>query len=83
MIVCILASVIRHANCTFVRRTILSSAVCLAVPYIPTLSHKRHDCRGGGGNEHKTWFFISSTSSVKYALFLPYFNETNPLDGFS
>ena len=29
------------------------------------------------------WVSIFSVSSVKYTLFLPYFNETNPLDGFS
>jgi len=27
------------------RRIILSCAACLALPYFPTLSHKRHDFR--------------------------------------
>jgi hypothetical protein len=31
------------------RRVILSSIACLALPYISTFSHKRHDFRGGGG----------------------------------
>ena len=37
------ALVIEGANC--IRRIILSSVVCRALPHIPTLSHKEHDFR--------------------------------------
>jgi hypothetical protein len=37
------AFVIQHAM--RMRRTILSSAACLVLPYFPTLSHKRQDFR--------------------------------------
>ena len=36
-----LALVIRHAMC--MRRIILSHMACLALPYFPTLPHKRYD----------------------------------------
>ena len=41
--VCILALVIQHAMC--MRRTILSSMICLAPPYFIMLPHKRYDFR--------------------------------------
>ena len=35
------------------------SVTCLAIPYFPTLSHHRHDFRGGGGTiEHKMCMLI-------------------------
>jgi hypothetical protein len=39
------ALVIQQANSM---RRIMSSVVCLALPYFTTLSHKRYDFRGGG-----------------------------------
>ena len=38
------------------RRIILSSVVCPAVPYFTTLSRKRQDFRGVGNDEHKMCF---------------------------
>ena len=43
--VCILDLVIQHAKRM---RRIMSSAACPPLQYFPTLSHKRHDFRGGG-----------------------------------
>jgi len=49
---------ITYSECVFVdlviqhakrMRRVLSSVSCPAVKYFPTLSHKRHDLRGGGG----------------------------------
>jgi hypothetical protein len=51
--------IITYSECAFVvfaiqhakrmRRIILSSAACPAVPYLSTISYKRHDFRGVGG----------------------------------
>jgi hypothetical protein len=61
---CNIAVVIGHAK--WMRRIMLSSLVCLAVPYFPTLSHKRYDLRGGGWNfiGHKMYVLIFSTAFV-------------------
>jgi len=45
-----LALVTKHSK--RMRRIILSSVACLALPYFPTLSHIRNDFRGGGVIEH-------------------------------
>jgi len=55
-----IASVIQHAK--FMRRIILSSVACLALQYFSTLSHERHDFRGGGIFEHKMNAFIFPTT---------------------
>ena len=51
-------------NAMRIRRIILSSVVCLALPYFSTLSHKRHDFRGGKVTEHKLLVFIFSENFV-------------------
>ena len=54
---------IQHA--TRMYRIKLSSVACLVVQYFSTLSHKRHDFRGGGGNlKYKMCVLIFSTIFV-------------------
>jgi hypothetical protein len=57
------ALVIQHAK--RMRRFILPSVACLAVPYFSTLSHKRHDFRKKKVTEHKICVLISSTSFTR------------------
>jgi hypothetical protein len=44
------------------RRIILPSVACPAVQYFTTLSHKRQDVAGVGGDEHKMCVLILSTA---------------------
>jgi hypothetical protein len=54
---------IQHA--TRMRHIVTSFVDRLGLPHFSTLSHKRHDFRGGGGKtEHKMRVLIFSTSFV-------------------
>jgi hypothetical protein len=57
------ALVTRHAK--RMRRIVVPSVACLALPYFSLLSHKRHDF-GGKVAEHKICVFIFSTDVVSY-----------------
>jgi hypothetical protein len=48
-------------------RTILSSVACPALRLFPTLSHKRNDFRGGGGDiEHMSLDFITFVRNIPF-----------------
>jgi hypothetical protein len=69
------ALVIQHA--LRMRRILLSSVACLALPYVSTLSHKRHDFRGKV-IEHKMCTSIFFTTSVKHFSLQEEFSEILP-----
>jgi len=57
------ALVIQHVK--RMRRIMLSSVACLAVPYFSTLSHKRYDFLKNFA-EHKVYILIFFTIFVRY-----------------
>ena len=57
------ALVIQHAK--RMRRIILSSVICRALPYFSALSHKRHDLRGKKVTEYKVCVLICSTTCLQ------------------
>ena len=57
------ASVIHHAK-WYMNRILFSCVVCLVVPYFSTVSHKRHDVRGGKLSGSKMCALIFSASFI-------------------
>jgi hypothetical protein len=77
--VCILALVIRHANC-IIFCVVLPCVASLALPYFPALSHKRHDFPTKEKLiGHKMYVLIFSTNfCLKYFPFYEEFSEILP-----
>jgi hypothetical protein len=63
-----LVFIIQHAK--RMRRIILSSVTCLAIPYFSTSCHKRHNLGAGEWNEYKMRVFIFSKTLSKTFLVL-------------
>ena len=70
---CEFVSVALGIQCaTRMRHVVLSPAACLAAPYFSTLSHIRHDFRGGGGWKLlniKCWYGFSVQLCLKHFSF--------------